>query len=146
MMYPEKKTMKFQLVLQSQDYLTKVTLAHWINANACQPLLHFMWIIAGSVYWGCQITSLTMFISVYRQQILLLIVHAFIYHIYSINCPERLLNFWTLKEGACLRWALIRGWALIQFPPFSGSVVCLFCNKTINSNNETRRCSKARFL
>ena len=146
MMYPEKKNMKFQLVLQSQDYLTKVTLAHWINANACQPLLHFMWIIARSVYWGCQITSITMFISVYRQQILLLIVHAFIYRIYLINRPGRLLNFWTLKVGACSRWALIRGWAPVQFPPFSGSVVCLFCNKTINSNNETRRCSKARFL
>ena len=48
--------------------------------------------------------------------------------------------------GACLRWALIRGWALIKFPTFSASVIYLFCNKTINSNNKMRRCNKARFL
>ena len=30
---------------------------------------------------------------------------------------------------------LIRGWELINFSPFSASVVCLFCNKTINANN-----------
>ena len=52
------------------------------------------------------------------------------YRIYSINLPERLLNFWTLKMGAYLRWALIRGCALIKFSPFSASKVCLFCNKT----------------
>ena len=34
---------------------------------------------------------------------------------YSINCHEPLLNFWTLRVGAYLRWALIRGWALITF-------------------------------
>ena len=34
---------------------------------------------------------------------------------------------------------LIRGWALIKFSPFSASEVCLFCNKTINANNKTRR-------
>ena len=68
------------------------------------------------------------------------------YRIYSINRPGRLLNFWTLGVGAYSRWALIRGWALIKFSPFSASVVCLFCNKTINGNNKTRRCNKARFL
>ena len=68
------------------------------------------------------------------------------YRIYSINRPGRLLNFWTLRVGAHSRWALIRGWALIKFSPFAASAVCLFCNKTINSNNETRRCNKARFL
>ena len=52
------------------------------------------------------------------------------YRIYSINRPERLLNFWTLKMGAYLRWALIRGCALIKFSPFLASKVCLFCNKT----------------
>ena len=52
------------------------------------------------------------------------------YRIYSINRPEHLLNFWTLKMGAYLRWALIRGCALIKFSPFSASKVCLFCNKT----------------
>ena len=66
--------------------------------------------------------------------------------IYLINRPGRLLNFWTLRVGAYSRWALIRGWALIKFSTFSTSVVCLFCNKTINSNNKTRRCNKARFL
>ena len=29
---------------------------------------------------------------------------------------------------------LIRGWALIKFSPFSVSVVCLFCNETVNGN------------
>ena len=37
------------------------------------------------------------------------------YRIYSINRPGRLLNFWTLRVGANLRWAVIRGWALIKF-------------------------------
>ena len=59
------------------------------------------------------------------------------YRIYSINRPGLLLNFWTLRVGAYSRWALIRGWALIKFSPFSASVVCLFCNKTINGNNKT---------
>ena len=68
------------------------------------------------------------------------------YRIYSINRPGRLLNFWTLRVGAYSRWALIRGWALIKFSPFSASEVCLFCNKTINANNKTRRSNKARFL
>ena len=48
--------------------------------------------------------------------------------------------------GAYSRWALIRGWALIKFSPFSASEVCLFCNKTINANNKTWRSNKARFL
>ena len=39
----------------------------------------------------------------------------FIYRIYSINRPGRLLNFCTLRVGAYSRWALIRGWALIKF-------------------------------
>ena len=38
------------------------------------------------------------------------------YRIYSINCPGRLLNFWTLRVGAYSRWALIRGWALRDGP------------------------------
>ena len=63
-----------------------------------------------------------------------------------INRPGRLLNIWTLRVGAYSRWAFIRGWALIKFSSFSASVVCLFCNKTINGNNKTRRCNKARFL
>ena len=37
-------------------------------------------------------------------------------------------------------------WALIKFATFSVSVVCVFCNKTINGNEKTRRCNKARFL
>ena len=69
-----------------------------------------------------------------------------IYRIYSINRPGRLLNFWTLRVGAYSRWALIRGWELIKFSPFSASVVCLFCNKRIYANNKTRRSNKARFL
>ena len=68
------------------------------------------------------------------------------HRIYSINRLGRLLNFWTLRVGAYSRWALIRGWALIKFSPFSTSVVCIFCNKTVNGNNKTRRCNKATFL
>ena len=68
------------------------------------------------------------------------------YRIYSINRPGRLLNFWTLRVGAYSRWALIRSWALIKFSAFSASVVCLFCNKTINGNDKTQRCNKAKFL
>ena len=60
------------------------------------------------------------------------------YRIYSINHPERLLNFWTLRVGAYSRRALIRGWAFIKFSPFSASVVCLFCNKAINGNIKTQ--------
>ena len=48
--------------------------------------------------------------------------------------------------GAYSRWALIQGWALINFSPFSTSLVCFFCNKTINGDNKTRRCNKERFL
>ena len=48
--------------------------------------------------------------------------------------------------GAYLRWVLIQGWALIKFSPFSTSVVCIFCKKTVNGNNKTRRCNKAIFL
>ena len=55
------------------------------------------------------------------------------YHIYLINRPGHLLNFWTLRVGTYLRWVLIRGWALIKFPPFSASEECLFCNETINA-------------
>ncbi len=45
----------------------------------------------------------------------------FIYRIYSIKRPGRLLNFWTSRVGAYSRWALIRGWALIKFSPFVAS-------------------------
>ena len=65
------------------------------------------------------------------------------YRIYLINRPGRLLNSWTLRAGVYVRWALIRGWALIKI---SASVVCLFCDKTINGNNKMQRCNKARFL
>ena len=54
------------------------------------------------------------------------------YRIYSINRPERLLNFWTLRVGAYSRWALIRGWALIKFSPFSGSVVVYFAKSKVS--------------
>ena len=61
-------------------------------------------------------------------------INKFFYHIYLINHPEHLLNFSTLRAGAYLR------------PPLSASVICLFCNKTINGNNKMRRCNKVRFL
>ena len=81
-----------------------------------------------------------------KRQLNFLPLSEFEYRIYSINRPGRLLNFWTLRVGAYSRWALIRGWAVIKFSPFSASEVCLFCNKTINANNKTRRSNKARFL
>ena len=69
------------------------------------------------------------------------------YRIYPINRPGGLLNFWILRVGAYLRWALtFRGRVLIKFSQFSTSVVCIFCKKTVNGNNKTRRCNKARFL
>ena len=42
--------------------------------------------------------------------------------------------------------ALIRGRALLKFSPFSTCVVRIVCNETVNGNNRTRRCNKARFL
>ena len=68
-----------------------------------------------------------------------------VYRIYSINCPGRLLNFWALRVGADSRWALIRGWVLIKFSPFSASEVCLFCNKTINANTKRQEVTKQGF-
>ena len=67
-------------------------------------------------------------------------------YLFDNNRPGQLLNFWTLEVGAYSRWALIRGWVLIKFSPFSASEVCLFCNKTINATNKMRRSNKARFL
>ena len=32
-------------------------------------------------------------------------------------------------------------WTLIKFTSFSASASCLFCNKTINGDNKTRRCN-----
>ena len=61
------------------------------------------------------------------------------YRIYSINRPGSLLNFWTLRVGAYMRWALL------TFSPFSVSLVCLSCNETVNGNNKMRRCNKANF-
>ena len=43
------------------------------------------------------------------------------------------------------RRLFIRGWALVKFSPFSASVVCLFCNKTINGNNKTQNETKKGF-
>ena len=45
--------------------------------------------------------------------------------------------------GVYSRWALMRGWALIKFSPFSTSVVCIFWKKTVSGNNKSRRCNKA---
>ena len=59
------------------------------------------------------------------------------YRIYSINRPGRLLNFWTLIVGAYSRWA--RGGR------FSASVVCLFCNKTINAITKREEVTKQGF-
>ena len=42
-------------------------------------------------------------------------------------------------------WALIRGWALIEFSTFSASVVCLFRNKTINSKTKREDVTKQGF-
>ena len=56
-----------------------------------------------------------------------------------------LIKFLDLEGGRYSRWALIRGWALIKFSPFSASQVCLFCNKTVNATNKTRRVTKQGF-
>ena len=62
------------------------------------------------------------------------------YRIYSVNHAEHLLSFSTFRVGTYSIWALI--WAI-----FSKCSMVLFCNKTINDNNKTWRCSnwKARF-
>ena len=67
------------------------------------------------------------------------------YRIYSIYRTGRLLNFWTLIVGAYSRWALIRGWALITFSPFSASAVCLFCYKIINGNHKSEEVTMQGF-
>ena len=59
--------------------------------------------------------------------------------------PWALIKIWTLRVGANSRWALIRGWALIKFSTFSASVVCLFCNKTINSKTKREDVTKQGF-
>ena len=50
--------------------------------------------------------------------------------LYSIQRPESLINFWTLRVGTYLRWALVK------FSQFT-AIVIIFCNKM--------RCSKAEF-
>ena len=42
-----------------------------------------------------------------------------IYRIYAIKRPGRLLKFWPMRVGAYSRLAVIQGWALIKFSPFS---------------------------
>ena len=60
------------------------------------------------------------------------------YRIYSIKHPGHLLNVCTLRVGAYLRWALIRGWvlirgwALVKFSPFSASSKFIL-QQTINN-------------
>jgi len=52
-----------------------------------------------------------------------------------------------LESGRLFEVGAYSRWALITFSPFSASrVVCIFCNKTVNDNNKTRRSNKARFL
>ena len=43
-----------------------------------------------------------------------------------------LIKFWSLSMGTYWRWALIRGWRLLNFHHF-GQVESLFCKKTINN-------------
>ena len=47
--------------------------------------------------------------------------------------------------GSYSRWALIRGWTLINSSPFSASVVCLFCNKTTNAITKREEVTKQGF-
>ena len=56
--------------------------------------------------------------------------------------PWALIKFLDLESGRLFD----RGWALVKFSPLSASEVCLFCNKTINGTNKTRRSNNARFL
>ena len=56
-----------------------------------------------------------------RKPIALFLAGNACYTGYSIKRPGRLLNFSTLRVGAYWRWALVRGWALIKFSPFSAS-------------------------
>ena len=66
---------------------------------------------------------------------------------YLFDYPSwALIKFLDLESGRLLEEGACSSWALIKFSPFSASVVCLFCNKTINGDNKTRRFNKARFL
>ena len=116
---------------------------HFVNLRQCD-LRHF--VFAKSVKFWAIFTSSTKTIQPDHPQGFSIAFHFPNYHIYSINRPGRLLNFRTLRVGAYSRRALIRGWALIKFLPFSTSEVCVFCNKTINADNRTRRSNKAMFL
>ena len=98
----------------------------------------FYWVRAMEIHIFKHTTVCAPFVKPVQQIITLLL--------YSMNRSGRLLNyFWIFRVGDYSRWALIRGWVLIK-SPFSASVVCLFCNKTINGNNKTRRCNKTEFL
>ena len=57
-----------------------------------------------------------------------------------------LIKFLDLESGGFFEVGTYSRLALIRFSPFSASEVCLFCNKTINASNKTRRSNKARFL
>ena len=99
----------------------------------------FYWVRAMEIHIFKHTTVCAPFVKPVQQIITLLL--------YSMNRSGRLLNyFWIFRVGDYSRWALIRGWVLIKFSLFSASVVCLFCNKTINGNNKTRRCNKTEFL
>ena len=68
------------------------------------------------------------------------------YRIYLINHPGYLLNFGTLRMSVYWRWALIRSWVRIKiFTIFSNSSMFIL-QQTINGNNKTRRCNKARLM
>ena len=69
------------------------------------------------------------------------------YHIYSINRPGRLLKFFFYLDSGrffqvCAYSRQVAYSIFLLFSSFSASLVCLFCEKTINGNNKTRRCNK----
>ena len=68
------------------------------------------------------------------------------YRIYSIDRPGRLLNFFNLDGGrlfqVCAYSRQVAYSIFLLFSSFSASLVCLFCEKTINGKNKTRRCNK----
>ena len=51
---------------------------------------------------------------------------------------DQLVAKWLLRKKinleGCREWVLIRGWAIIEFSPFSASGKFILCNKTLNNN------------
>ena len=60
--------------------------------------------------------------------------------------PWALIKFLDLESGRLFKEGAYSRLGAYWIFSISASVVCLFCNKTMNGNDKTQRCNKARFL